>query len=248
MNAIVQHEANAIAAHPTGAVAMAGPMGAAIQALQAGMTIDQMHGLMELQERFEANEARKAYVAAMAEFKRTPPTIRKDKEVAFGNTRYSHATLGNVTSVIVDALAKHGISHRWDTKQDGGKVIVTCTLTHSMGHSESTQLEAEPDTSGQKNKIQQIASTVCYLQRYTLLAASGMAVQDQMDDDGQGGIDPMEAPYVDSLIKNLQTTTTDDGALAYWNQNKGEIKSADQYARFKEACIAHRNALKGQAA
>jgi len=182
MNAITTVESNAVATQSQ----MAGPLANAIQALQAGMSIEQMTGLMELQERFEANEARKAYVAAMAEFKRYPPTIYKDKEVNFGNTHYSHATLGNVTGVIVDALARHGISHRWDTKQEGGKITVTCTLTHSMGHSESTQLEAEPDASGQKNKIQQIASAISYLQRYTLLAASGMAVQDQFDDDGRG--------------------------------------------------------------
>ena len=180
MNTLATIENRAISA-----TVNAGPLANAIAAIQAGMSVEQMQGLMGLQERFEANEARKAYVAAMAEFKRTPPTIFKDKEVSFGSTHYAHATLGNVTGVIVDALASHGISHRWDTKQADGKITVICTLTHCLGHSESTQLEAEPDASGQKNKIQQIASAISYLQRYTLLAASGMAVQDQFDNDGE---------------------------------------------------------------
>jgi len=40
--------------------------------------IDKLTKLMELQERWEANEARKAYVQAMNEFKASPPEIFKD--------------------------------------------------------------------------------------------------------------------------------------------------------------------------
>jgi hypothetical protein len=52
-----------------------------------------------------------------------------------------------------------------------------------MGHSERTTLSATADTSGSKNSIQAIGSTVTYLQRYTLLAAVGLAAGG--DDDGQ---------------------------------------------------------------
>ncbi|MGK5049914.1 ERF family protein, partial [Janthinobacterium sp. GB4P2] len=85
------------------------------------------------------------------------------------------------------ALARCGISHDWDTQQPAsGMIIVSCSLTHVMGHSKSTTMEAPPDNSGSKNVIQQIASTVTYLQRYTLLGACGLATKD-MDDDGRGG-------------------------------------------------------------
>ena len=164
----------------------AGPMDNALQALKSGASIEQLQGLLALQKDWEANEARKAYVAAMAEFKKNPPEIFKRKEVAFGDTRYSHATIGDVTSLTVEGLAKNGFSHRWDTKQDAGRIIVSCILTHNMGHSESTVLEASPDSSGKKNAIQQVASTVTYLQRYTLLAACGLATKDMEDDDGAG--------------------------------------------------------------
>jgi hypothetical protein len=42
------------------------------------------------------------------------------------------------------------------------------------------------DATGNKNPVQQIGSTVTYLQRYTLLAATGLATSDS-DDDGRGG-------------------------------------------------------------
>lgn len=147
--------------------------------------------LMVLQREWEADQARKSYVAAMAAFKAEPLSITKDKHVSFttqkGRTEYDHATIGNVVGVINSALGRHGFSHRWDTHQgDGGRITVTCIITHADGHKESTTLAASPDDSGGKNNIQAVASTVTYLQRYTLLAATGMATADQEDDDGRG--------------------------------------------------------------
>lgn len=103
MNAITKTESSALAVQQP-----AGPMAAAIQALQAGMTVEQMQGLMGLQIDWEKNEARKAYVADMAAFKLNPPEILKTKLVAFSGTEYRHATLGDVTRAVVDALARHG--------------------------------------------------------------------------------------------------------------------------------------------
>lgn len=154
-------------------------------AVQQGTNIDQLERLMALQERWEANEARKAFVSALAAFKANPPTLEKNKAVAFGNTRYSHATLDHVTDTIAAALTKHGLSHRWEVEQSDGKIRVSCVLQHILGHSERVTMEAGADTSGQKNSIQAIGSTVTYLERYTLLAATGLAAKDQ-DNDGAG--------------------------------------------------------------
>lgn len=118
----------------------------------------------------------------MAKFKANPPRLVKDKHVKFGNTEYNHATLGNVCDVIGNALAAVGISHSWETHQDGALVSVSCVLSHVMGHSVKTTLSAAPDASGSKNSIQAVGSTVTYLQRYTLLAATGMATEEQDDD------------------------------------------------------------------
>lgn len=177
--------------------APATPAGLLQIAVQRGASLDELQKLMDLQERFEANEARKAYVAAMAQFKQNPPEIIKDKKVGYeskdgsGFVGYTHASIGNITSAIVEGLAKHGFSHRWETKQiDGGQIVVTCIITHQLGHSESTTLQSSRDDSGKKNNIQAMASTVTYLQRYTLLAATGLATKDDpFDDDGKKGGD-----------------------------------------------------------
>lgn len=203
----------------------AGPLAMAMQAMKAGMSIADMRGMLELQKDWEANEARKAYVQAMSEFKRNPPEIFKRKEVAFSGTQYMHATLGDVTQAIMQALAQHGISHRWDTVQNGGQIIVTCILTHKLGHSESTTLEGAPDDSGKKNRIQQVASTVTYLQRYTLLAATGLATKELEDDDGAGA-----SPALPEVPAELLQAAR-DAAMGGWKALSAHIKKLSEADR-----------------
>lgn len=164
--------------------APATPADIVLYAMQKNADIAQIEKFMDLQIRWEADQARKAFVSDMAEFKKSPPIIVKDKLVAFSGTSYMHATLGNVTEAIVAGLAAHGFSHRWSVDQTGATIEVSCILTHKLGHSETTTLSGAKDDSGKKNQIQQMASTITYLQRYTLLAATGVATKDQGDDDG----------------------------------------------------------------
>ena len=77
------------------------------------------------------------------------------------------------------------LSHRWNVHQDGSTITVTCYITHDMGHSVETSISAGADMSGGKNAIQAIASTITYLERYSLQAATGIAAL-EADDDGQG--------------------------------------------------------------
>jgi len=161
------------------------PMDMLKMAVSQGADLDKLEKLMALQERWEANEARKAFTVAMSDFKAAGLVVTKDKSVAYTGTSYTHASLGNVCATIGAELSKHGLSFRWNTEQVANKIRVSCTLTHIGGHSESVSLESAPDDSGKKNQIQQIASAVSYLERYTLLAITGTATQDQDDDDGR---------------------------------------------------------------
>ena len=161
-------------------------------AMESGADLDRLEKLMQMQLAWEANEARKAYVAAMVEFKKKPPEIFKDKHVSFdtqkGTTEYDHATLGNVVEKVIRALADHGFSHRWvPGRTETGAMKVTCVITHQMGHFEETTLEGPADQSGGKNAIQAVSSTNTYLQRYSILLGCGLATKEtNPDDDGKG--------------------------------------------------------------
>jgi hypothetical protein len=169
----------------------AGPFELAQSFLANGGSIDNLEKMLALQEKYDAMQAKKAYTKAMALFKADPPVIMKDKKVGYkgkkpgsGTTSYSHASLGNVASKIGKAMGKYGLSAAWPLDQTEKGVKVTCTITHELGHSESTSLFAASDNTGNKNSIQAIGSTISYLERYTILALTGLATEDQ-DDDGQ---------------------------------------------------------------
>lgn len=161
------------------------PMEMICQASTRGATVEEMQQLMDLNDRFEASTARKAYVVAMSEFKAKPLSILKNKNADYGEgkTKYEYASLDQVTKVVCPAMSGCGLSHRWEIEQgEGGRITVTCIITHAMGHSEKTSLSGSPDDSGKKNNIQAIGSTVSYFQRYTLLAMVGLATEQQDTD------------------------------------------------------------------
>lgn len=149
--------------------------------------------LMALHERWEKNQARKAFDEAMAAAKSEIPTIIKNREVDFtspkGRTNYRHEDLAEIARTVDPILSKHGLSYRYRvTSNINEPVTVTCILAHRDGHSEETTLSAGRDDSGNKNGIQGVGSTITYLQRYTLKAALGLAASN--DDDGNSAETP----------------------------------------------------------
>ncbi len=225
------------------------PADIVLYAMKNGGSIAEIREFMQLQREWEADEARKAFVAAMAEFKKSPPEVVKDKLVGYKNkdgtfTGYMHATIGNVTGAIVAGLAEHGFSHRWDLVQKGGEITVTCILTHKLGHSESTPMSGTKDDSGKKNLIQQVASTITYLQRYTLLLATGIATKDQADDDARTA--ELDTSLADRWISQAQAAKTVADLDTAWGAGVKEINAANDrhaYTEFKAACGARKKEI-----
>ena len=163
------------------------PMEMLDRAVSSGSSVETLTQLMVLQERWEANQARKAFDEAMAAVKANMPRIIKTRKVDFttqkGRTNYQYEDLASIMNQIGPVLSAHGLSVRYRTSAEPNQPIaVTCIISHRLGHSEENTLMAGKDDSGNKNSIQAIGSTVTYLQRYTLKAALGLAAA--ADDDG----------------------------------------------------------------
>lgn len=226
-------------------------------ALDSGADLDRLEKLMDLQQRHEANEARKAFADDMARFKLKPLSIAKDKHVQFetskGWTDYHHATIGNVCDVIIGALAEFGFSHRWVPSQQDGQCIVDCVITHRLGHEQHTVLKAAPDQTGGKNSIQAIISANTYLSRHSLLMAVGMATKDQEDDDGRGAgaaSIPDDKSLAEVWIGKVAAAPTDAEVVKVWDAGIVVIERAkdrDAYAKFKAAVAARRAEIAKQA-
>lgn len=176
------------------------------RAVELNADIDKLEKLMELQIRYEDRQARKSYVKALARFRSKCPPIVKTKRVTFeskgSKVGYSYAPLDKALEVIKPIEEECGLDHTWLTESTEKGIKVICKLTHIDGHSETNHLMAGPDTSGSKNSIQAIGSTIFYLERYTLLALLGIAPQD-MDDDGNGADKPTEPTSQKKLIELL---------------------------------------------
>jgi hypothetical protein len=216
-------------------------------AVAGGADLEKLEKLLALQERWEQGEARKAYHKAMSAFKSSPTKINKDKKVAYGNTKYSHATLSNIVDTITEGLSKHGLSASWNTQQNG-KIRVTCRITHVMGHSEETTLEADADTSGSKNSIQAIGSTITYLERYTLLASLGLATKDQ-DDDGRSAVQKITEKQL-GQIRDMLIMVGDEQNEAVFARYLGvdglESLPATEYNKAIAALTAKQAKMKGK--
>jgi hypothetical protein len=159
------------------------PMQMVAIAVQQGADIEKIQRLMDLRDRYEASEARKAYVEALANFKRNPPRVLKDRLNSQYKSKY--ASLGNLVNTVNASLGEHGLNARWSLNQSEKTIEVTCILSHALGHSESVMLSSPPDTSGAKNPLQQIKSAITYLEGATFQAITGIVASDE-DDDGNG--------------------------------------------------------------
>lgn len=166
------------------------PMAMLEKAVVSGAGIDVLERLMALSERWQANQAQRAFSEALSAARGELPFIVKNNQVDFtsgkGRTQYQYEDLAGVIEQIAPALSRNGLSFRWRTDSETpGYVKVTCILSHKDGHFEENPLSGPYDVSGNKNPIQAIGSVVTYLQRYTLKAAIGIAAGH--DDDGRQG-------------------------------------------------------------
>lgn len=169
------------------------PMGMLEVAVRQNADLDKLSKLMDLQERWERNEARKAFVVAMSAFKAESISVVKDKinkQYSTGGSEARYVTLGNLVGTVTPYLSKHGLSARWDIDQSNG-IKVSCLITHVMGHSESVSMVVPADKSGAKNPIQEIKSSITYAKACTFESITGLAASDaNLEDDGNGASTP----------------------------------------------------------
>ncbi|MCJ8293372.1 MAG: ERF family protein [Colwellia sp.] len=163
-------------------------MGLIQMAVEKGADIAQLEKLMDLQDRFEAKNARRSFFEGLSIFQSIIPTIKKTGLASFktktGKTEYTYAKLEDIARVIRPTLKEAGLSYRYEQSSENNLMTVICIITHKEGHQEQTSMSAFADQSGSKNQIQQIASTISYLRRYTLTGALGITVGDEDDDGG----------------------------------------------------------------
>jgi hypothetical protein len=158
-------------------------------AIDKNADLDRLEKLMQLQERWEAKQAKRSYDDAFASFKAEAVVVMKGRLRKDGPLRgTSYAELHDVVDAVTPALSRHRLSSSWKvTKDEKDWIEVTCYLRHVDGHEESVSMGGPPDNGPVKNPVQARASTITYLERQTLKAACGVAEGGDDDDGGGGG-------------------------------------------------------------
>ena len=160
-------------------------------ALASGVDVEKLSKLMELQVLWEERESVKQFNSAFANFKAEGIKLIKSREVAQGPLKgTSYAELFSILNTVTPALSRNGLSLSWKLTKDAPDWLeVTCVLRHEGGHAETVSMGSPPDadrgTSKARNVIQERASAVSYLERYTAKAILGLSEQGD-DDDGAG--------------------------------------------------------------
>lgn len=174
--------------------------------------------LRQSRDRFEweklDRESKVAFAQAFEKFKADAPKILKTKNVQFGEgtraTSYWHVELDKACELLIPALLRVGITHRWKSSDlPGGCTRVTCYLRHSLGYEEEGSSLAGPaDQSGGKNPIQGVGSSTSYLERYTFLATCGIVASGKDDDGVVPGTVPEDKRK--ELLESVEKSSSQD--------------------------------------
>lgn len=164
------------------------PLALIARAIDEKIPVETMEKLMDLQERWEKNQAKKAYNLAMAAFQGECPVIKKSTpggSTNSGKVAYHYATLDSIVEQTKELIQRHGFSYmiRTETMENGVKV--TCTVTHQMGHSEATDVQVPLGTkTNVMSASQVVAAAMTFAKRYAFSNAFGIMTGDE-DNDGK---------------------------------------------------------------
>jgi len=166
--------------------------------------------LMELHERAEKRQAEKEFIAAMNRLQPRLPRIKKLGKIAFvskstGDAQSTpYARFEDIDAEIRPLLHEEGFSLSFGTsclEKGIPGILITATLSHAAGHSRTESMPLPLDTSGSKNAVQAVGSTMAYGRRYLTCAMLNIITIGE-DDDGNAPnyLDEQQVGTITDLI------------------------------------------------
>lgn len=176
--------------------------------------VDKMERLLGMYERISERNAKVAFHTALAHMQPELPIITENGKIMHGNKLISeYALWEDINEAIRPVLHKHGFALRFKTGNGGKNVEVTAILSHCEGHSEETTITLEHDSSGSKNAVQAVGSSISYGKRYAAEAALNITTRGK-DDDGEKASNQRKRDYgPDEPVLGKLTKTRLDSAL-----------------------------------
>ena len=159
--------------------------------------VAKMEALLNMQERIEANDAKKAFTRAFNALQEELPIINKDGLIDHGDgvtakgnkkLKTKWATYPNIMRVCGPLLKKHGftLSNVIEPSADAARIVVVGYLEHIDGHSRVSRFPLGIDATGGKNNNQGWGSSQQYGMRYNAIALLNIVSEAKQDDDNDG--------------------------------------------------------------
>lgn len=121
--------------------------------------------------------------------------VIKDKHTGAVTQSTPFAKYEDIDRVVRPIAARHGLSYTFDPGGDATRLTCACIIRHRNGHVQrGGDMPLPLETSGSKNNVQGVGSSMTYGKRYTLILAFSIRVEGQ-DDDGSGGVKPVSLPF-----------------------------------------------------
>lgn len=187
----------------------AGSFIAAIERAAMNPEVDpqKMQQLLDVQERILNKQAESAFTRALAALQAELPTITHTGQIKVrGVVQSTYAKYEDIDKVLRPLLVKHGFSLSFDTQTVENGINVYGTLSHVEGYSKMAYIPLPFDTSGNKNNVQSVGSTISYGKRYVVGMLINLVTQGE-DDDGQKGgvntIDEEQQANIQALIDEV---------------------------------------------
>jgi hypothetical protein len=187
--------------------------------------IDKMERLFAMRERMQAQQAKTAYLVALAEMQPKLPIVTKRGIINTNEKDERGAKTGSQKAMSKYALWEDINEAITPILKDGGfslsfrishptpdRVAVAAVLGHREGHTEETTLALPIDATGAKNNVQGWGSSVSYGKRYTALALLNISARGEDDDGNAAGGKPVEkitAEQAESLKALAKKTNLD---------------------------------------
>jgi hypothetical protein len=189
--------------------------------------------LMDMQERVLNRNARMAFASALSAMQSEMPVIDENGAIVHKEgekPRSKYALFEDINDAVKPILQTHGFAITFRIKQLDAMIEITAVLSHREGHSEETSMRMPADSSGSKNTVQAMGSTVSYGKRYTMMALLNITsrAKGDRDDDGAatGMIDIDQAVIIDKLIAD--TKADKKAFLAYFKiDDVRKLKNSD---------------------
>lgn len=178
-------------------------------AIQKGVDADQLDKLLAMQERYEKNQAEKAFNAAMTRCQKAMPTIVKDKENKHTKQRY--ASLEGILEIARPVYSEAGFALSFTEEESklSNHVRLVCLVSHDGGCTRRFEGDFPIDAGGMrggdnKTAIQAKGSTITYAKRYLVCMAFNLTIADQEpESEATARIGPGQVKEINDLIHEI---------------------------------------------